>query len=154
MWEFGSFAYRKMPFGIKNACVVFSRIVVKAFQEYPYKNMGVYLDDWTISEMLKDNIKWLRLMLERCRKIQLSLNIKKSIFAMLIDILLRHVVCKERIKVGVAKIKVIIELNPPSNPKQIRIFLGHTGYYRKFIRHYLDITCPMDELLRIDVPFH
>ena len=32
--EFGSFAYRKMPFGLKNAPAVFSRIVVKAFQEY------------------------------------------------------------------------------------------------------------------------
>ena len=57
-------------------------------------------------------------------------------------------------KVDVAKIKVIIDQKPPVNPKQIRIFLGKTGYYRKFIRHYLDITYPMEELLRIDVSFH
>ena len=43
--EFGSFAYRKMPFGLKNALAVFSRIGVKAFQEYIYKSMGVYFDD-------------------------------------------------------------------------------------------------------------
>ena len=43
--EFGSFAYRKIPFGLKNAHVVFSIIVVKAFQEYIYKSMGVYFDD-------------------------------------------------------------------------------------------------------------
>ena len=43
--EFGSFAYMKMPFGLKNAPNVFSRIVVKAFQEYIYKSMGVYFDD-------------------------------------------------------------------------------------------------------------
>ena len=35
--EFGSFAYRKMPFGLKNAPAVFSRIIGKAFQEYIYK---------------------------------------------------------------------------------------------------------------------
>ena len=116
--------------------------------------MGIYFDDWTIYNMLKDDIKWLRLMLERCRQIQLSLNIKKCIFATPIGILLGHVVCKEGIKVNLAKIKVIIDLTPSSNPKQIRIFLGHTGYYRKFIRHYSDITYPMDELLRIDVQFH
>lgn len=46
--EFGSFVYRKMPFGLKNAPVVFSRIVVKAFQQYIYKSMVVYFDDWTI----------------------------------------------------------------------------------------------------------
>ena len=43
--EFGSFAYRVMPFGLKNAPAVFSRIVVKAFQEFIYKSMGVYFDD-------------------------------------------------------------------------------------------------------------
>ena len=43
--EFGSFAYKVMPFGLKNAPAVFSRIVVKAFQEYIYKTMVVYFDD-------------------------------------------------------------------------------------------------------------
>ena len=143
-----------MSFGLKNAPKVFSRIVVKAFQEYIYKIMGVYFDDWTIYNMLKDHIKWLRLMLESCRKTQLSLNIKKCIFATPIGILLGHVVCKEGIKVDLDEIKVIINLKPPTNPKKIRIFLGNIGYYRKFIRHYSDITYPMNELLRIDVPFH
>ena len=116
--------------------------------------MGVYFDDWTIYSMLKYHIKWLRLMLERCIQIQISLNIKKCIFATPIGILLGHVVCKEGIKVDIAKIKVIIDLKPQVNLKQFIIFLGHIGYYRKFIRHYSYITYPMDELLRIDVPFH
>ena len=123
-----------MPFRLKNAPVVFSIIVVKAFQEYIYKSMGVYFDDCTICSMMKDHIKWLRLMLERCRQMQLSLNIKKCLFATPTGILLGHVVCKEGIKVGIAKIKVIIDLKAPINSKQIRIYLGHTGYYRKFIR--------------------
>lgn len=95
--------------------------------------MGVYFDYWTIYNMLKDHIKWLRVMLEKCRQIQLSLNIKRYIFATPIGILLGHVVYNEGIKVGIYKIKVIIDLKPLVNPKQIRIFLGHTGYYRKFI---------------------
>ena len=64
--EFGSFAYRIMPFGLKNAPAVFSRIVVKTFQEYIYKTMEVYFDDWMIYSMLKECCKWLRLMLEQC----------------------------------------------------------------------------------------
>ena len=72
--------------------------------------MGVYFDDWTIYSMLEDYIKWIRLMLERCRKIQLSLNIKKCIFATPLGILLGHVVCKEGIKVDIAKIEVIFIL--------------------------------------------
>ena len=46
--EFGSFAYRVMPFGLKNAPAVFSRNVVKKFQEYIYKTMAVYFDDYNI----------------------------------------------------------------------------------------------------------
>ena len=111
-----------MPFGLKNAPTVFSRIVVKSFQEYIYKSMGVYFDDWTIYSMLKDHIKWLRIMLEICGQIKISLNIKKCIFATPIGILLGHFVCKEGIKVDIAKIKFIIDLRPPVNPKQIRIF--------------------------------
>ena len=83
---------------------------------------------------MKDHIKWLRLMLEICRKIQLSLNIKKCIFATPVGILLGHVVCKEGIKVDIANIKVIIDIKAPVKSKQLRILLGRTGYYRKFIR--------------------
>jgi len=115
--------------------------------------MGVYFNDSKIYSMMKDHIKWLRLMLERCRQIQLSLNINKCIFATPIGILLGHIVCKEGIKVDMAKIKVIVDLKSPVNAKQIRIFLGHVGYYRKFIRQYSDITYPLEELLRADIPY-
>jgi hypothetical protein len=64
-----------------------------------------------------------------------------------IGIMLGHMVCKYRVKVDMEKIKIILDLNPPMNQKQIKIFLGHTGYYRKFMCHYSDITFPMDELL-------
>ena len=125
---FGSFSYRKMPFGLKNAPIVFSRIVVKAFKEYLYKSMGVYFNDWTIYSMLKYHVKWLRLILKRCRQIQLSLNITKCIFDTPIGILLGHFICKEGIKVDLEKIKVIPNQKPLINPKQIKIFLGHTEY--------------------------
>jgi hypothetical protein len=65
-----------------------------------------------------------------------------------IGILLGHVVCKYGVKVDMEKIKIILDLKPPVNQKQIKNFLGHTGYYRKFIHHYSDITFPMDELLQ------
>ena len=75
-------------------------------------------------------------MLERYRQIQLSLDIKNYIFATSIGILLGHIVCKEDIKFDFAKIKIILDLKPLVNPKQVRILPGHTGYYIKFIRDY------------------
>ena len=92
-------------------------------------------------------------MLERCRQIQLSLNLKKCIFLTPIGILLGHVVCKDGIKVDMAKIKIILDLKLLTNPKQIRVFLGNTRYYWNFIRQYSDITFPLDELLRQGVEF-
>ena len=70
-----------------------------------------------------------------------------------IGILLGNIVCKEGIKVDFAKIKIILDLKPPVNPKQVRVLLGHTGYYRKFIRHYSDMTYPLEELLKDDQEF-
>ena len=58
---------------------------------------------------------------------------KKCIFLTPIGILLGNIVYKEGIKVDFAKIKIILKLKPPMNPKQGRVLLGHTGYYRKFI---------------------
>ena len=46
--EFGSFAYKVMPFGLKNVPTVFSRIVVRTFQEYIYKTMEIYFNNWMI----------------------------------------------------------------------------------------------------------
>ena len=53
-----------MPFGLNNATVVFSRIVIKAFQEYLYKTMENYFDDWPIYYLLRMHVEWLHLMLE------------------------------------------------------------------------------------------
>ena len=68
-------------------------------------------------------------------------------------ILLGHIVCKEGIEVDFTKIKIILNSKPPVNPKQVRVLLGHTGYYRKFIRYYSDMTYPLEELLREDQEF-
>jgi len=49
--------------------------------------------------------------------------------------------------VDLAKIAVIINLEPPKNVKQLRVTLHHTGYYRKFIKAYAQITTPMEKLM-------
>lgn len=58
-----------MPFGLKNAPTIFSRIVIAAFREYVHKFMEVYLDDWTVYRLLKDHVVMLHLMVERCRQL-------------------------------------------------------------------------------------
>ena len=60
---------------------------------------------------------------------------------------------QRRYKGRLCQNKIILDLKPPINPKQVRVLLGHTGYYRKFIRHYSDMTYPLEELLKDDQDF-
>ena len=82
--------------------------------------MEVYFDDWTIYRLLNEHIKWLRLMLEICIQIKLALQIKKCTFVTPIRKYLGHVVCKDGIKIDLTKIRVILDLKPPSNPKKLQ----------------------------------
>ena len=64
-----------------------------------------------------------------------------------------HIVYKEGMLVDPTKLRIIINLPPLRNVKQLRATLGHTRYYRKFIRRYQAITTPMLKLLNKDVKF-
>ena len=98
--EGGYYQYTVMPFGLKNAPAIFSRIFVAAFKEYIHMFLEVYFDDWMVFGLLKDHIGSLRLMLDRCRQYQISLNLKKCIFGVLFSILLGHIVCKQGLMLG------------------------------------------------------
>ena len=51
------------------------------------------------------------------------------------------------------KIAIIVNLPPPNSVKQLRTTLGHTGYYRKFIKGYAQITAPMEKQLKKEIKF-
>jgi hypothetical protein len=78
--EWGSYQYTVMPFVLKNAPTVFSRVVVATFKEFIQNFLEVYLDDWTVFSILTDHIEVLILMLDRCKKCQIFLNLKKCTF--------------------------------------------------------------------------
>ena len=151
--EWGSFQYTVMPFGLKNAPAIFSRVVVEVFKEFIHKLLVVYFDDWTVFGLLKKHIELLRLMLAKCRQHQISLNLKKRIFCVPFGNLLGDIVCKQGLMVDPTKIAIIVNLQPPSSVKQLRTALGHTGYNRKFIKGYAQITAPMEKLLKHDAKF-
>ena len=67
--------------------------------------------------------------------------------------LLGHIVYKKGLLIDPAKIALIVNFLPPMNVKQLRVTLGHIGYYHKFIRGYAAITTPMENLLKKDEHF-
>ena len=61
--------------------------------------------------------------------------------------ILGHIVSKNGISIDLDKINVIVKLPRPRNPKGVQIFMGHCGYYRRFIYMYAEIARPMYALL-------
>ena len=68
-------------------------------------------------------------------------------------IVLGHIISSKRIEVDKSKIELISNLPPPSSVKQVRSFLGHAGFYRRFIKDFSTISKPMCNLLAKDAPF-
>jgi hypothetical protein len=106
-----------IPFGLKNVPTIFSRVVVETFKEFLHKFLEAYFDDWTVFSLLKNHIEWLRLMLEKCRQCQISLNMKKCIFFSPFGVFLGHIVCKHALLVDPSKIDIIVDLPPPTSVK-------------------------------------
>ena len=78
---------------------------------------------------------------------------EKSHFMVQQGIVLGHVVSQKGLEVDKAKVEVIEQLEPPTNLRQIWAFLGHTGFYRRFIQDFSKIARPLTALLAKNVPF-
>jgi hypothetical protein len=151
--KWGSYQYTVMPFGLKNAPTIFSRVVVEAFKEFLHKFLEAYFDDWTVFSLLKNHIECLRIMLDKCRQCQIALNLKKCILFSPFGVLLGHIVCKKGLLVDRSTISIIVDLPPPTSVKQLHTALGHTKYYKKIIKIYAQITTPMEKILKKDCQF-
>ncbi|GKB51114.1 putative reverse transcriptase domain-containing protein [Tanacetum coccineum] len=92
-------------------------------------------------------------MLQRCKDAHLVLNWEKCHFMVKEGIVLGHKVSSAGLEVDKAKIDVISKLPPPTNIKSIRSFLGHAGFYRRFIKDFSKIARPLTKLLEKDTPF-
>ncbi|GJS58858.1 reverse transcriptase domain-containing protein [Tanacetum coccineum] len=92
-------------------------------------------------------------MLKRCEDTNLSLNWEKSHFMVKEGIVLGHKISKSGLEVDRAKVEVIAKLPHPTSVKGVRSFLGHAGFYRRFIQDFSKIARPMTHLLEKETPF-
>ena len=99
-----------MPFGLKNAPTIFSKVVIAVFKEFIHKFLEVYFDDWTIFGLMNKHVGDLRLMLAKCQEHHISLNLKKCIFYVPFGILLGHVVCRKGLMVDPSKNAITVNL--------------------------------------------
>ncbi|XP_043817360.1 uncharacterized protein LOC122725014, partial [Manihot esculenta] len=152
---FGTFAFRRMPFGLCNAPATFQRCIMSIFSDYVEKIIEVFMDDFTVyGNSFHECLANLEKILQRCLETNLVLNYEKCHFMVSHGLILGHIVSTKGIEVDKAKIDTIKNLPYPTSIREIRSFLGHAGFYRRFIKDFSKITQPLCRLLQQDVPFN
>ncbi|GJS69147.1 reverse transcriptase domain-containing protein [Tanacetum coccineum] len=151
---YGTFAYRRMPFGLCNASGTFQRCMMAIFHDMIKKMMEVFMDDFSVfGNSFGNCLSRVDKMLKRCEDTNLCLNWEKSHFMVKEGIVLGHKISKNGIEVDKAKVDVIAKLPHPTTVKGVQSFLGHAGFYRRFIKDFSKISRPMTHLLEKNTPF-
>ncbi|CAL2256490.1 unnamed protein product [Prunus armeniaca] len=152
---FGTFAYRRMPFGLCNAPATFQRCMLAIFSYMIERFIEVFMDVFSIFGSSFDNcLNHLSLVLQRCQETNLILNWEKCQFMVKQGVVLGHVISSKGIEVDKEKIDIISNMAAPTSVKGVRSFLGHVGFYCCFIKDFSKITHPLCNILAKDVVFH
>jgi len=151
---YGTFAYRRMPFGLCNAPTTFQRGMMSIFTDMIEDIMEVFMDDFLVyGSSFEDCLENLYKVLARCEEKHLVLNWKKCHFMVQDEIILGHRISEHVIEVDRANIEVMTSLQAPDNVKAVRSFLGNAGFYRRFMKDFSKIARPMTALLCKEVKF-
>nr|GEU40381.1 DNA-directed DNA polymerase [Tanacetum cinerariifolium] len=132
----------------------FSRCMIAIFHNMIEKTMEVLMDDFSVfGDSFSSCLSNLDKILKRCEDTNLVLNWEKCHFMCKEGIVLGHKISKSIIEVDRSKVNVIAKLPHPTTVKGIKSFLGHAGFYRRFIQDFSKIARPMTHLLEKAIPF-
>ncbi|CAN6723349.1 unnamed protein product [Malus baccata var. baccata] len=151
---FGTFAYRRMPFGLCNAPATFQRCMMSIFSDHVEKIIEVFMDDFSVfGDSFDSCLHNLSVILKRCVETNLVLNWEKCHFMVKQGIVLGHIISEKGIEVDKSKIDLVRHLPSPTSVREVRSFLGHAGFYRRFIKDFSKIAQPLCRLLQKEVAF-
>lgn len=144
----GKYEFLRMPFGLRNAPGIFQRAMDDILREFIGKFCHVYMDDIIVfSNSIKEHTVHLRTIIKRLRDVHMKISLEKSKFYQHEVEFLGYIVSNNIIKTDPKKLETIQEYPIPITLRQLRSFLGMTGYYRKFIKDYAKITKPLTNYL-------
>lgn len=138
-----------MPFGLTNAPATFQSLMNQIFQKELRKFVLVFFDDILIySPSWHTHLIHLELVLQTLKKHQLYARLSKCSFGLMEVDYLGHKVSGTGVSMDALKVQAVKEWPTPSSIKQLRGFLGLTGYYKRFIKGYGNVAGPLTDLLK------
>lgn len=146
---FGTFRFKRMPFGLRNAPATFQRLMDKFIQGLHAKCVLSYLDDLIIRSItFSQHIEDLKEVFMKLREYKLRANRKKCKFMCSEIKYLGHLIVSDGIKTDPEKISAIANRQAPKNLKQLISFLQTASWYRRFIHNFADIARPLTNLTK------
>ncbi|CAN6570909.1 unnamed protein product [Malus baccata var. baccata] len=116
---FGTFAYRRMPFGLCNAPAIFQRCMMSIFSDYVEKIIEVFMDDLSVfGDSFDSCLHNLSVILKRCVETNLVLNREKCHFMVKQGIVLGHIISEKGIEVDKSKIDLVRHLPSPTSVRE------------------------------------
>ena len=149
---YGLFQFRVMPFGLHGAPATFQRMMDSLLWDVgPFA--AAYLDDLIIhSKTWGAHLDQVHTILQKLREAGLTLKPRKCQFAMAYRAYLGHVVGGGEVRPEDYKVQCVRSFPILTVKKQVRAFLGITGYYRKYIPEYATLAAPLMDLTRKTSP--
>ena len=145
--KYGLFQFKVMLFGLSNAPGTFERLMETVLQGMQWERAVLYLDDIIVfSDSVEEHLKRLEEILQRLRAANLMLKPSKCHFFKRQVEFLGHIVSQYGVSTDPHKVEAVKEWPTPRRVRDVRAFLGLTGYYRRFIQNYGEIAKPLHEL--------
>lgn len=140
------YQFKVMPFGLCNAaqrmCQLMDRVIPSQYRD----TIFVYLDDLLIvSPTFEIHLEKLKLVADCLKKANLTINVSKSKFCFKHLKYLGFIVGQGSLQPDSDKIDAIVKFPIPKTLKQLRSFLGMSGWYRRFIKNYATISSPLTD---------
>ena len=148
----GLYQFVTMPFGLSGAPATFQRMMDSILRETELFT-GVYLDDIVVySEDWESHLMHLEEIFKRLHNANLTIKMKKCVFAAADCVYLGYRIGRGGVQPDQTKIQAVMDMPRPQTKKDVRTFLGMTGYYRRFIQNYATIAAPLSDLTKRNLP--